>query len=151
LEEVQRKIDEKKGDLRKAETWAPHINEVLRSGIRKAGTEHLLTGFTTWQKFFGFWVDVNSTILVASHLSIVDLIARRQPITPNAGTFILALSFNFLLWTMVESALRGSDTGKGTGYRVSLLPGYEIDRAAILQVMSRTNKLVAPISTKKQV
>jgi hypothetical protein len=150
LEEVQRKIDEKRGDLRKAETWAPHINEALRSGIRKAGTEHLLTGFTSWQKFFIFLVDFNNTLLTASHLSIVDLIARNQPKIPDAGTLILGLSFNFILWTMLESAFHGRDIGTGTGYRISLLPGYEIDRAAILQVMSRTNKLITPISSNRK-
>jgi len=149
LEEVQRKIDEKKGDLRKAETWTPHINEVLRSGIRKAGTEHLLTRFTSFQKFFIF-LSSNNTFLSASQLSIIDILVRNQPKIPDAETLIFDLSFNFIIWTMLESALRGRDIGKGTGYRISLFPGYEIDRAAILQVMSRTNKLVAPISPKKQ-
>jgi len=148
LEEIQRQIDEKKGNLRKADSWIPYLDSALRWGIRKAGTEHLLSHFTTWQKVFIFWVNINSGVLQASKIGVFDIIARLQPHAPSLEYLLINYSLNFVIWTGLESFLYGFEDKSGKGYRLSIFPGYEIDRATILQVLSRTNKLVKPITSK---
>lgn len=149
IEEIQRRIEEKKGNLRKADSWAPYLDSTLRWGIRKAGTEHLLTHFTTLQKAFShFYININTGILHASNLSIEHIIARSQPRIPSLGTLLFLYTVNFIVWTGLSSFVRGIEDKSGKGYRLSIFPGYEIDRAAVLQVLSRTNKLVKTISSK---
>lgn len=145
LPEMQRMIDEKKGSLRKPESWTPNIDKALRRGIRKSGTEHLLTHFTPSQVLLNLWINVNNSLLSSAHLSIYDFLARAQPRVPDIRSLIFDTVFNFTFWSTMESFRYGIDTGKGTGYRISLFPGWEIDRAAGLQVLSRTQKLVRPI------
>ena len=146
---MQRKIEEKRGNLRKADSWTPYLDNVLRSGVRQAGTEHLLTNFTGVQKAFIFLVDIHGTLLTSFNLSIFDIVAGLKPTVPTADMLLFNVSFVFLLWTFIESARRGRESSSGSGYRVSIFPGYEIDRAVILQVLSRTNTLIAPITNGK--
>ena len=86
---------------------------------------------------------------MASNLSITDILARRQPTIPTASNLFVYTSISFILWSTVETFLYGRENKSGSGWRLSIFPGYEIDRAAVLQVLSRTNKLVKPITSKK--
>lgn len=151
LEEIQRQIEEKKGNLRKSESWVPYLDSALRWGIRKAGSEHLLTHFTGWQQIFSAYININSGILEASNLSITDIMARAKPHMPSLENLFVPYAINFVVWTALESVLKGVESKSGTGYRISMLPGYEIDRAAVLQVLSRTSKLVKPMTPQKTV
>ncbi len=148
LEEVQRQIAEKKGNLRRADSWVPYLDRTLRWGIRKAGSEHLLTHFTRYQKIMFFLVNIHNNLLMASSLSIFDLLTRKQPVIPTAGDLLTWTCFNMIIWPILESITYGLERG-GSGYRLSIFPGYEIDRALVLQVLSRTNKLVKTIPPQK--
>jgi hypothetical protein len=148
LEEIQRQIEEKKGNLRKADSWTPHLDNALRQGVRQAGNEYLLTHFSGIQKFFIIWSNLS---IAFGSSTILGTVTESKPIIPAVVSLSFNVMLSFALWTLAESFFYGRENGKeGSGYRVSLFPGYEIDRAAILQVLSRTNKLVKPITPKNK-
>ena len=145
LNEIQRQIHDQNKNLRNAASWTPYLDKSLRWGIRKAGNEHLLTNFTARQKIMLFLINIHNNLLFSCNLSIPDILARDVPTLPNPGIILLCTGFNLFFWALPERMLRGKDDGSGSGYRFSSFPGYEIDRAAVLQVLSRTKRVVAPI------
>lgn len=66
--------------------------------------------------------------------------------TPNQA--LLYLLYYPMIWYLLQNTLRIKEFSKGEGYRFSLVPGYEIDRVAILQIMTRTQSLVRSINPK---
>ena len=146
LNEIQRRIHDQNKNLRNAASWTPYLDKSLRWGIRKAGSEHVLTNFTAPQKIMSFLINIHNNLLMSTNLTIHDILSKHVPTLPNPGYLLFCTAANFALFSMLESVLHGKDDGSGSGYRLSLFPGYEIDRAAVLQVLSRTKRVVAPIT-----
>jgi hypothetical protein len=145
LEEMQQRITDKKGNLRHAESWSPLLDQAIRSGIRKAGCQHLLKNFSVWEKIFAFTININNGLLDAADISFQHFLSGSNPKLPTVESLISSYVFNFVLWTIIETATNGIENRSGSGYRISMLPGFEIDRAAVLQVWSRRTKLVASV------
>ena len=142
---VQNKINEAKGDLRNPESWIPHIDKALRQNIRKAGTKHLLLNHTKFQTLSALWVNLNESLMDAGDMDILSpLFNDFHPHVPSSEELASELIFNLAFWTIWGSIIYGKEKG-GSGYRVSLLPGLEIDRASALQILSRTKSVVAKI------
>lgn len=137
LKEIQQRILEKSGNLRKAESWSGQINEVLKRGLTKAGFRNLVIDLTIYDKFFvtfGYGNDFWSTLRKAMRSSqAFDL---RYLLIQGLGTG--------LLWCFFSSLVCGPEK-PGEGRRFSLFFGPELDRAAILAVLARTRPLAVPL------
>ena len=149
LEEIQRQIEDKRMNLRKADSWTPYLDGALRWGIRKAGSEHLLTNFTWSQKCFFFFVNIHNTVLLSSNLDILSILEKIPPKIPHVTEILFWTGVNAVFVSLFEPIIFGREDKTGSGYRISLIPGYEIDRAVVLQVLSRTNKLVKTIPSQQ--
>lgn len=146
LEEIRRKIEEERGSLKRVESWTPHLDEALRKSVRNAGTNHLLGGHTPFRLLSAVWVNIHDSLMDAADISLYEAISGRfNPHIPRAGELAFEMSLSFAIWTLVGAVTCGLERGKGRGYRLSLFPGYEIDRAILLQILSRTQRLIETI------
>lgn len=151
LYEIQQRITEKGESLRSSESWAPHLDKALRGGIREAGTNHLLKGHKGFRLFNALFINVHSNLMDAAGVSLFDAISGNfDPHIPTASELAFEAGFTFVWWTLYAKFVDHKERKQEKGYRLSLLPGYEIDRAVALQLLSRTLPLIKPTDLNDQ-
>lgn len=127
-DQIQKEITSASNNLRQPDSWTPYLDRVLRESIRKGGTHHLLKGHTVFRAFFAL---INNSLYLS---------ALRDP------KVILGVYFGwFAMGLFLELRTKELSSSAGCRYRATIIPGYEIDRAALLQVLSRTMILVKAI------
>lgn len=149
LEEMKDRITDGGNNVREAESWTPHLDTALREGIRKGGTNHLLRGHNKLSVFMALYINVHNILMDAANINLFDVLAGSKPKIPTAGDLLIETGIEFVVWSLIASLLiYGKENKKeGSGYRISLFPGYEIDRAVVLQLLSRTLPLVETIDS----
>lgn len=146
LHELEKRIQQNQKKLSVVESWVPHIDHALRSTVLKEGIQHLLLGHTPEQLTVATIINAEK-IVSASALGVVSL---NENATPEVVASMIA--FNSVSWIipfffyMFEGIDRCGRNKDGAGYRVSLIPGYELDRALQLFLMAKTKSLVKALS-----
>ncbi|HWA52218.1 MAG TPA: hypothetical protein VG895_04140 [Patescibacteria group bacterium] len=135
--EIRQRINDKGLATKNSSEWSNQINLAIKQAIRKQGTEHLLLSKTTLtDKLDGFQIVLCFGSIIAG---------EAYPIYP---TIIIGLTQGARIVRSFEN-LQGLENFKeGRGYRLSLIPGIEIDRWLLLQAYSRVKPLVAPLNNK---
>lgn len=137
LHEIESRLLKSNANLRQAESWTKPLDEIVRTGIRQAGTKHLLT-LNPAQKFWALFINLSSPLIdLPRYVSMGD----PQKIALQIAR---SVAINFLIWSIMQKGF-GLLIDPKYYYRISLFPGYEIDRALILQLMARSIPLIAPI------
>lgn len=144
LDEVEGRILESGKSVREADSWTPHLDKALRGGIRRAGTDHLLRGHNSLRLGTALFINIHQSLMDAAGVSLYDaMLGKFNPHIPKVGELALEAGFEFVWWTLYATwVYRKRHQG---AYRVSIFPGYEIDRAIGLQLLARTLPLVKTI------
>lgn len=142
--DMQRKLEDEGKNLRRAKSWVPELNGSLGKGLRRAGTKHLMKDLDSERKRNAVIMNAPSTIFLI--FNTIALLTNEQysPETYAALTSTF-LAFHFVMGNLLPLTRDMPDYKTGEGHRISLFPGYEFDRAALLQIASRTKKLVRQI------
>lgn len=153
MEAMKNRIGDREQELRAPESWTPHFDRALKEGIRKTGTKHLLKGHTGLTTLTAIYINLFDGVLSsanANYINPIDGLIRGSytPYKPTPTTLAAAFSTNFIFYNLVGVAYSNGKVRDGAGYRVSLFPGYEIDRALALQILGRTSTLVKPMDTE---
>lgn len=135
---IEQKINNAKGNLRKAESWAPYMDRALKKGMLESGTRHLLVNLKPSQVFWAVFVNMNPAFD-----AVRMMVSHFKPSTVETYVFIAA--FNVVWFNLMNCTFRSGIGRNGSGYRINLIPGYEIDRAFLFQILARTAPLIAPI------
>ena len=141
MDAVGRKIIGNGANLKETGTWASEIDGILKTAIRNEGKKHLFALESNVQKIFTIYINAISNYLSYTHVYISIISRGTEAQTSDLGGLASQVAMNFALWTFMQSAFNGFEQG-GKGYRISMLPGFEIDRAMVLQVLSRRMKVV---------
>lgn len=110
--------------VRSIDAWTAHLNRDIKTAIRQKGTRHLLFGLSKAQLFFLAFYDLPWKIPTGPQDFIAPFLGG------NIGGLIIG---------------QGISRISGGRPRFSCFFGPELDRAAVLQVMTRTQTLVKPI------
>lgn len=144
MKTLQKSMLDDKKSLKDVSTWTAYLDNVIRKGVREAGTKHLLKGHTKLQSIFTFLLYFNNVALASVNMSLGDVMLRRVPQSLDIERLAFSTTFNMLWWTLWFTATSKMERS-GAGYRLSIFPGYEIDRALALQVLSRSRKVIREI------
>lgn len=144
--EIEARINLDKKSLKKAESWTPYLDHALRHGIRRSGTNHLLKEHGPFQIAVALYFTIHEVLMDAAKISLWNILFRQfNPHLPSLNEIAYELGINFTALWIAGMLLYGRENKNGTGYRFSLLPGYEVDRAILLQLLSRTLPLIKTI------
>lgn len=145
LPTIQRKIQSEDQAVSRPEAWIPKLDHSIRSSIRASGINHLLRGLDSYRKMMGAISLVDGWVLDACDASLGDaLVGLWNPHLSTPGELAGALAWNMVWWNGV-SALGSKLRKDEFGHRFSLFPGYEVDRALILQGVSRIQPVLKKI------
>lgn len=126
--EMSGRISRKEG-VRSADAWSREIDRIVKKGMRDSGTRVLT--IETWKREWGAHVGYFSVYV---------------PHYIKDGNFRLADILVFLLVGMTASTAHQLMVRE---HRLSLFYGPQLDRAALLQLRTRTQKIVAAIDAEK--
>lgn len=124
-------------NLKDPKPWAKKLDKIIRHGILNAGTKHLLTGFSPFEKIGVLLVTINNGILLPLNLSVQDglLNSFGKAVTPEK--VVMNVTTHLIMWNLIYIAM-------GRKSRLNFIPGYEIDRAFLLQILARTLPVIKP-------
>lgn len=118
-------------DLRVSDpaNWANEIDKAIKKAVRHVGTKNLLDMSKT---------NFGEKLFLANHLLALTAFTFSPDHDASRLVFweLMRIGLYSNLFTDIENFQRGE------GYRLSILPGLELDRAIILQIATRA-KLVA--------
>lgn len=138
LSEIVQRINLANKSVRSLPPWADHLDEHVRKAIRRTGTTHMLTGLTRSQKI---------TALTANFHKILPVLASMET-SPTSLVTTKAIGvalFYYLL--IIGGGKAAAALGQSDPYRMTLFPGYEIDRAAVFQLLTRALPVIKFIET----
>lgn len=142
LQALEEYISNKKKPQREIGSWTPSVDKAVRSGITKESVRHLLLNHTKEQLLAGIIFNTKKTV---TFLAIAGLFVKE--LAPAMPALLLAASSSWIIPYAILTTDGIKKYGKnagGKGFRISLLPGYELDRAASLVLMNR-RPLVVPM------
>ncbi|OGG08453.1 hypothetical protein A2154_04740 [Candidatus Gottesmanbacteria bacterium RBG_16_43_7] len=84
-------------------------------------------------------------------MSVIDIATNGVHPDFDLGELLLDIGVNYYIWMALYKFILKHDYDPiaGRGYRMTLFPGYEVDRAIILQAMTRTKTYVDLIDNKR--
>lgn len=129
--EIKQRILQSDQVVTNPSNWAIEINKAIKEAVRKEGMKNLVL---TKPKLWDFmW-------LGSFGISCVSIF--------NGGNPFFSIPFNELIrnLSVSEGFTNIENFQKGQGYRLSLFPGYELDRAIALQIHSRSKPIVVPLT-----
>ncbi len=126
LDEITQTVREKPEGVRSAKSWARELDGGIKHPIRAEGHKNLLHDMESLDKY-----GLANIAFIGGFFSAVSYVFHGE-ITPS--TFAGAWVGNRLV-SLVYAKL-------DSNFRFSLVPGYQVDRAAILSVVSRTKTVV---------
>jgi hypothetical protein len=135
ISEIQGIIQNKKLTLKDGNNWRPILDEGLRKEVSNLGTKNLLS-FSKNQLIETFLYNVGPIFWVLK----------------NPEILIWGIPMNTIMQTMFRLSDGTIDTienGKGEGYRLSLIPGLEIDRALVLSVAAAGKPILTDMSVRQ--
>ena len=148
LEELREKIDGDKAAIRNPENWTKELDARLRAGIRKGGLKHLLTGLDTSERGLSFVANFGTAVIGIGLLR--SLRERYNPLGTSSFKYAVLAQLCTLFMFNVAGVHSDGLEKKGTGYRMNLLPGFELDRALLLLSSTRQSKpLIKVIKDQK--
>ena len=149
IPEMTQKILYQDKKVNDAKNWVTELNRALRDSIRKEGIKHLVTVPDDWfMREEKRWIIPIKVINIPLSVFLFSLHDSTYPIRDIGfralGGFLLSFPtiWNFFTETYV---LCGPEK-KSSGRRLSLFSLYEVDRALVLQCVSRTKPLVKALS-----
>lgn len=116
--------------VRDINAWSKYIDDCLRGGISEVGTKHLTRGLSGRN-----WINLGIQVGIGSISEVIS-----GPSVPSAIIRVFAVSalLNILNYALFKNIA-------DTRYRFSLFYGPQIDRAILLWIFSRTNRLVTTL------
>lgn len=145
MDEVKQKVLESPQNIREADSWVSHLNRVITGGIRKIATHHLLQSHDIKQKIMVFCVCGDGIILDSLGIGLSKFLSNKiNPHFPKVEEVVANAVWEFCFWSLWSTFFYGFENN-GKGYRLSLIPGYELDRALAIQLLTRTMPLVKSI------
>lgn len=129
VSEITSRIQLSNKNLRDSEEWSKQVDEALREKLRKEGTNNLVKQNGFEKLWFPFaWGGIPSLFIAAGIIPI------------SYYTTIYSLD---KIFTIMKKRIYPET-------RLSIFPSYapQLDRAAVLQLKTRTQKLVADIPTE---
>jgi hypothetical protein len=137
IDEIALRASEKSEGVHSAANWARELDKGFKVPIRRAGNQNLLHGLEQADK-----IDMGAIILNLGLFTILlPFISGQEPINPLVVVPISIAAFKFL---------ETGDKNKYPDYRFSILPGYQIDRAIALGILSRTRILIKDLYQNKK-
>jgi hypothetical protein len=136
VDEIGLLVSEETGGVHNVGNWTRELNKGLRTPIRKAGNQNLLHNLECDDKLrYLIQLCVTGVFLPIALLA-------------NWG---LAFDTGFIIggpiWTQI---LEGIQRWKDPDYRFSITPGFQIDRAIVLGITSRTRNLIKDLHSDKK-
>ncbi|MFA5933322.1 MAG: hypothetical protein WCV81_03625 [Microgenomates group bacterium] len=133
LNEITKNIEEEErwqGDLRSTDAWSYYLNKSIKNGLTNAGIKHLVWGFSKSEVFrhafqYGMMGFFHATFDNGSLESLINRVV--------IGSTLLNL---------FDAAVASRNI---RDHRVSIFFGPQLDRAAILKILSARTTLVASI------
>jgi len=142
LDEISNSIRYDSKSLKKSSSWIPHIDKAVRTSIINSGINHLLRGHDNLRKFGALLVAGDGILLDRFGISIINLFSGDFNFKiPNLQEVAFEIAFTSISWAIAYSMLYGPEKN-GSGYRFSLIPGWEADRAILLQILGRVLPLI---------
>lgn len=133
MQSIARKLD---GDLESNKRWVSQMDKSVRKGLRQRATRFLMVENTK--------NDIPALKVSAIFFGAVEgIMGIHEPGLIDLG-YLAATSFCVNI-TIINTAEKGKVI---SDRRFSLFPGPQVDRAAIIQVLARTQKLLTPIENK---
>lgn len=148
LAEIINRIEQTDKSVRDAQVWAQEVDQALRHTLINAGVENLLGGLHILEKLLVLIV-YGTRVGLVSGVNINSISTNSiQPLSLEValGHFIAP----GIVWSFYESMKYGVEK-PGEGRRFSTVLGPELDRALVLGVIGRLNKLAGVVSWKKPV
>ena len=143
VDEVAQRAAEAKMGVRDPKVWAQNVDEGLRHSIRSVGTDNLIRNPDRFTK--GFYLI--SLPLNAGINSVSDLINNghltEQPAI-NTMVFYALIRGVYLVSEVAQKIISKENI------RYSVFIGPQLDRAAVLQLKTRTQKLVKDLHPDKK-
>lgn len=146
VNEIQQRIMDSGNNVREVGLWSQEINTALKQGIVRAGVRHLVFGLDASEKVLTA-VNYSSQLNLATDFSLLI----RSPGFHALNFPLLMIEFIgvSIIFNVFHSVNYGRERG-GSGRRLSLFMGPELDRAAVLSVLSRTQPLVREIAEENR-
>jgi hypothetical protein len=150
-EEMERRIVDSGENFREPRPVAHQLDEALRGGLREAGTKHLLAGHNLFRASSALAANIEGVLLNAAGTGIYRIAAGTANFH-SPSLFELGVTFTLIntFGLCASALLNGLENKKGQGHRWSLFfLGCEVDRAALLQGLTRTLPLIEPIEKER--
>lgn len=132
--ELQGKISDR-GDLRDARLWSRYLNADIKRGLSTVTQQQLLGNVSISSKLYAGMAAFLTVAFSPTYFSARDV--------PEA-----VLGFSTAVQFVTSYVSQYEHGPHLTDRRLSLIPGYQLDRLAVAQVMLRTRRLVKPLKTK---
>jgi hypothetical protein len=140
MPEVQQRLGENHVDLRDPTPWAKQLDRAISQQMRMASRKHLLSGKGSAHEFGNGLMLGGMTYLLVTMLETL--------ITDDAHPG-LGITFACATSVLVDNAIKIiSNRSENMPIRdtcLTVMPGYHIDRYAVVEALTRTRRLVRPI------
>jgi hypothetical protein len=143
-EASERVLSQKKpGGIRSAEAWAIELDKAVRSGIREAGTAHLIFDTPRLER-----KDIAREVLLPfAGIGILSLVGGTVPDLERLPVLYEFFNAGFNIGQFRRDSERG--VKHEDGFHFSLFFGPQIDRAAWLTLRTRTGQLIKALQKKE--
>lgn len=137
IDEISQTAAESKSGIREPKVWSENLDKELRTSLRKAGTENLIKYWDPYSKL----MYKLGPIFVAGIVEGNDLISNSAFTVDEYMFYLVTVSLVGRLWDTFSNY-------KDPHFRWSVFVGPQFDRAAVLQVKTRTQKLVKDLGVQ---
>ena len=126
LDEISQNLKESTEGVRSSSGWAKHLDKGIKNPIRTEGHRNLLHDLEIGDK-----IDYGVMVVALGSINAITYLTAHQ-LSPGA-------IIGFVLGNRTAAFLKFR---KDPNYRFSCVPGYQLDRAAILSIQSRLRTVV---------
>ncbi len=134
VDEIGQRVSEQSGGVHSAKNWATELDRGFKTPIRTAGNQNLLHDLEFGDKIH--LVGTGGYTILA--LLVSEIFRPDSRLFYAAGCVIINTVPSF-----IESRIN-------PGYRFSLFPGFQVDRAIALGITSRTRNLIKDLNSEKK-
>jgi hypothetical protein len=151
INEITQRINQNENSqVRSSEAWASHLDRAVREGIRDIGSNHLMLGLN---KRDYFATPIAYTISLADEIGVLaaHLVSGSELIkAPTMGDVTFSLLFMSVWMAMINFIQYHPglfNRSREEGSRLSLIFGPQLDRALVLQALSKRKNIIKALES----
>jgi hypothetical protein len=135
ISELSKKASESEAGSRDTLIWAKNLDSAVKTPLRKAGTENLISHWDLNSKLY--------YLTMPGIIGLIDAVASTNVTSEQYAGQLVALSLTLRAVEYIE-------THKDMHFRHSLFVGPQLDRALALQIKTRTQNIIADLHPDKK-